>query len=69
MKIYTHRAKNDLTVWAPDKVWGARYQPSYPLEKFLSKALMDNTTALWNGPLVETFNSGKLNVYHAPVAE
>ena len=31
--------------------------------------LMDNTTALWNGPLVETFNSGKLNVHHAAVVE
>ena len=39
MKIYTHQAKNDLTAWAPDKVWGAQYQPSYPLENFLSEVL------------------------------
>ena len=45
MKIYTHRAKNDLTAWAsdkvwgPNKIWGARYQLLYPLENFLSEAL------------------------------
>ena len=51
MKIYTHRAKNDLMAWPPDKVWGpnkiwgARYQPSYPMENFLTEAL-DNGTCL-----------------------
>ena len=45
MKIYPQRTKNELTAWAPLRLggqvrFGARYRPSYPLENFLSEALV-----------------------------
>ena len=47
MKIYTHQAKNDLMhVGPPIRFGGARYQPSYPLENFLSEALSVDTIPL-----------------------
>ena len=45
IKINTHPTKNDLTSWAAIRLggpirFGARYRPSYPLENFLSEALV-----------------------------
>ena len=46
----------------PEEIWGARYRPSYPLQKFLFEALAIGLHLLQNPTCAQHYDDSRLSI-------